>query len=63
MSDNLVFDYRKEVQDYLESCEYLLAATASSNNRPLSKDERSIIAIAHYAVGTLTAVTPPTTRS
>ena len=48
MSDSSVSDYRKEVQGFLESCEYLLAATASSDNLPLSKEERSIIA--HYAV-------------
>jgi hypothetical protein len=61
MSDSSVSDHRKEVQDYLESCEYLLAATASSDNLPLSKEERSIIA--HYAVEILTAITRPTTRS
>jgi len=61
MSDTPVSDYRKEVQDYLESCEYLLAATASSDDPPLSKEERSIIA--HYAVEILTAVARPTTRS
>jgi hypothetical protein len=61
MSDSSVSDYRKEVRGYLESCEYLLAATASSDNLPLSKEERSIIA--HYAVEILTAVARPTTRS
>jgi hypothetical protein len=60
MSGNSVSDYRKKVQGFLESCEYLLAATASSDTLPLSKDERSIIA--HYAVEILTAVAPPTTR-
>lgn len=61
MSDSSVSDYRKEVQGFLQSCEYLVAATASSDNLPLSNEERSIIA--HYAVEVLTAVARPTTRS
>ena len=61
MSDSSVSDYRKEVRGFLESCEYLLAATASSDNLPFSKEERSIIA--HYAVEMLTAVARPTTLS
>ena len=61
MSDSSVSDYRKEVQGFLESCEHLLAATVSSDNLPLSKEERGIIA--HYAVEILTAVTGPTKRS
>ena len=40
MSDNSVSDYRKEVRGFLESCEYFLAATASPDNLPLSKEER-----------------------
>ena len=61
MSDSSVSDYRKEVQGFLQSCEYLVAATASSDNLPLSNEERSIIA--HCAVEVLTAVARPTTRS
>jgi len=45
MSDHSVSDYRKQVQSCLESCEYLLAATASSDNLPLCEEERSIIAL------------------
>ena len=61
MSDSSVSDYRKEVQGYLESCEYLLAATASPDNLPFSKEERSIIA--HNAVEILMAVARPAKRS
>lgn len=39
MSDSSVSDYRKEVQGFLQSCEYLVAATASSDNLPLSNEE------------------------
>ena len=61
MSDSSLSDYRQEVQGFLESCEYLSAATASSDNLPSSKEERSIIA--HYAVKILTAVSRPKTPS
>jgi len=60
MPDNSLSDYRKEVQDYLRSCEYLLASATSSDSPRLSKEERGIIA--HYAVELLTALTSPATR-
>ena len=43
MSDSSVSDYRKEVQGFLESCEHLLAATASSDNLPLSKEDGALL--------------------
>ena len=55
-----VQEYRKEVLDYLRSCEHLLAATALPDNPPLSKEERGVIT--RYAVEILTAVTPSATR-
>jgi hypothetical protein len=48
-------DYPKEVQDYLQSCEDLLAAAALPANFPLSKEQRAVIA--RYAVEVLTALT------
>jgi hypothetical protein len=43
MSDHSVSDYRKEVQSYLESCEYLLAATASSDNLRCPKKNGALL--------------------
>ena len=54
-----VQEYRKEVLDYLHSCEHLLAAAALPGNPPLSKEERGVIT--RYAVEILTAVTPKAT--
>lgn len=60
MADKPFSDYPKEVQDYLQSCEHLLAAAASPDNFPLSKEERAVIA--RYAVDVLTALTRSGTR-
>ena len=55
-----VQEYRKEVLDYLHSCEHLLAAAALSDNPPLSKEERGVIT--RYAVEILTALASSATR-
>jgi hypothetical protein len=54
MPDNPIFAYRREVQDYLQACERLLAAAISPDHLPLSKEEREIIA--HYAAEVSTAI-------
>jgi hypothetical protein len=41
MSDNLILAYRKEVQEYLRSCEHLLAAATSFP--PLSEEELPMV--------------------
>ena len=43
MSDSSLSDYRQEVQGFLESCEYLSAATASSDNPPLSRENGALL--------------------
>ena len=60
MTDNLFSDYPKEVQDYLQSCEDLLAAAALYNNFSLSREQR--VVIAHYAMDVLTAFIRSGTR-
>ena len=53
MADKPFSEYPKEVQDYLQSCEDLLAATALHGNFSLSREQR--VVIAHYAMDVLTA--------
>ena len=60
MADKPLSDYPKEVEDYLQSCEQLLAAAASADNFTLSKEQRAVVA--RYAVEILTAITRPATR-
>lgn len=42
MSDNPVFAYRREIQDYLRSCEHLLAAAVTSP-QPFTKEELAMV--------------------
>ena len=53
MADYPFSDYPKEVQDYLQSCEDLLAAAALRGSFVLSKEQRTVVA--RYAVSVLTA--------
>ena len=41
MSDNPIFAYRREVQDYLRSCEHLLSAATKPSS--LSEEEWAMI--------------------
>jgi hypothetical protein len=41
MSDNPVLTYRREIQEYLRSCEHLLAA--ASTPPPFTEEERSMV--------------------
>lgn len=61
MADNPFSSYPKEIQDYLQSCEDLLAAAALRGNFVLSKEQRAVIA--HYTVSVLTAFIRSGTRA
>ena len=41
MPDNPVFAYRREIQDYLRSCEHLLAAAITST--PFTQEELAMV--------------------
>ena len=41
MSDNPVLDYRREIQDYLRSCEHLVVA--ASTPPPFTKEELAMV--------------------
>ena len=53
MSDNPVFAYRREVQDYLRSCEHLLSAATTS---PSLTDEE--LAMIGYYVAEVQKILP-----
>ena len=55
MLDNPVFAYRREVQDYLRSCEHLLAAAATS--APFTQEEMAMIGYYAAEVQKILAVT------
>ena len=44
MSDSAYPPIRREVQDYLRSCEHLLAAALQPNHPAFSKDELGMVA-------------------
>jgi hypothetical protein len=44
MSDSPYPSMRREIQDYLRSCERLLAAALQPNHPPFSKDELDMVA-------------------
>jgi len=43
MSDSPLLSFRSEVRDFLRSSERLIAATVTSNDSPMTKDEREIV--------------------
>jgi hypothetical protein len=55
MSDNPVLAYRREIQEYLRSCEHLLAAAATSS---FSEDE---LAMVRYYAADLQKIVPVST--
>jgi hypothetical protein len=54
MASKSFSDYPKEIQEYLQSSEQLLAAAASPDKFPLSHEQRGVIV--RYAVDVLTAL-------
>jgi hypothetical protein len=56
MSDNPLLTYRREVQDYLRSCEHLLAAAASLPS--FSEEELSMV---RYYAAEVQKILPVTT--
>jgi hypothetical protein len=58
MSDNPVFAYRREIQDYLRSCEHLIAA--ASNPPPFTQEELAMIG--YYAAEVQKILAVPTAK-
>jgi hypothetical protein len=55
LSDTPSFSFRKEVQDYTRSCEYLLSSAGNGDNPPFTPDEQWIVAYYQAELGNLFA--------
>jgi hypothetical protein len=58
MSDNPVLTFRREIQDYLRSCEHLLAAATS----PPAFTEEELSMVTYYVVEVQKILAVPTAK-